>query len=268
MNQPVFTLQPGSVPLLVSMPHIGTALPAAMAPALADAAAQLDDTDWHIDRLYACAAALGASVLRPHYSRYVIDLNRPPDDASLYPGLNTTGLCPTTTFDGVPLYHPGKAPDEETVAQRRDIYWRPYHAALRDELARLRAAHGYALLWDAHSIRSRVPRLFDGELPLFNFGTANGASCAGGIAQALLDDVRAALPQQSAVLNGRFKGGYITRSYGMPNAGVHAIQLELAQRGYMDETPPYAYDEQRAQQLQPVLERLLQRFLDWRPAAT
>lgn len=265
MTEPAFTLQRGTTPLLISMPHIGTVLPDSNRATMTAVAQQLDDTDWHIGRLYGFAGALGASILQPRYSRYVVDLNRPPDDESLYPGQSTTGLCPATTFDGIPLYRDGYEPDAAEVARRLETVWRPYHEALQAELARLREQHGYALLWDAHSIRSHVPRLFDGELPVFNFGTVNGLSCGNGIAERLLDTVTRAAPAQPAVLNGRFKGGYITRAYGQPQDGVHAIQLELAQRAYMDETAPYAYDEERAQRLQPVLEELLRTFMAWRP---
>jgi N-formylglutamate deformylase len=261
-----YTLERGTSPLLISMPHIGTELPAALKADMSEAAWQLDDTDWHIERLYGFARQLGASILQPRYSRYVIDLNRPPDDASLYPGQNTTGLCPSTTFDGVPLYRAGCVPDAAEVARRRALYWQPYHDALGAELARLRAEHGVVRLWDAHSIRSQVPRLFDGELPVFNLGTADGAACGAGLGEALLARLEARAPRQPAVLNGRFKGGYITRAYGAPRQGVHAVQLELAQRSYMEEQPPYGYDTVRAHALQPVLADLLALFLAWRPA--
>ena len=174
---PVFWLAEGDAPLLVSMPHIGTGLPQSIAERLTPLARQVSDTDWHVDRLYDFAAELGAHRLGATRSRYVIDLNRPPDDASLYPGQATTGLCPATDFDGVPLYQPGGQPDAAKVADRRQRYWQPYHDALADALARIVAKHGYALLYDAHSIRSRVPRLFDGELATLNIGTADGRSC-------------------------------------------------------------------------------------------
>jgi N-formylglutamate deformylase len=263
--QPCFTLHRGTAPLLVSMPHIGTELPESVRGTMTDVALQVDDTDWHIERLYEFAQRLGASILQPRYSRYLVDLNRPPDNTSLYPGQNTTGLCPDTTFDGVPLYREGLQPDAAEVARRLELYWRPYHAALQEELARLQQTHGIVRLWDAHSIRSHVPRLFDGELPVFNFGTASGAACDSAIADAMLAQVARSAPGQPAVLNGRFKGGYITRAYGAPQRGVHAIQLELAQRSYMMETAPYTYDEQLARPLQATLENLLTQFIAWQP---
>ena len=261
----VFTLQQGFGPLLISMPHVGTHLPDDLCHRFSPVGLAVDDTDWHIESLYDFAIALGASVLRPVYSRYVIDLNRPADGENLYPGQNTTGLCPLTTFDGVPLYLDGKEPDESEIARRLFRYWHPYHRALQAELDRIKAAYGYALLWDAHSIRSVIPHLFDGELPVFNFGTANSTSCAAGIPEALLASVKGAVPDLPAVLNGRFKGGYITRTYGNPAQQVHAIQLELAQRSYMQEVAPYALNEKLVARLKPVLAALVGEFMGFKP---
>lgn len=262
----VFSLHQGSGPLLISMPHVGTHLPDDLCGRFSPTGLAVDDTDWHIESLYDFASAMGASVLRPVCSRYVIDLNRPADGENLYPGQNTTGLCPLTTFDGVPLYLDGQAPDAAETARRLERYWQPYHRALQSELERIKAAHGYALLWDAHSIRSVIPHLFDGELPVFNFGTANGTSCSAGIAEALLASVKDAAPNFPAVLNGRFKGGHITRTYGNPAQQVHAIQLELAQRSYMQEVAPYALDEPLVARLKPVLALLVEQFMGFKPA--
>ncbi|MFC6335633.1 N-formylglutamate deformylase [Pseudomonas sp. CCM 7891] len=261
----VFTLHQGSGPLLVSMPHVGTYLPPDIRAKLSPTGLAIDDTDWHIDSLYDFAIGLGASYLQPTCSRYVIDLNRPADGANLYPGQNTTGLFPLTTFDGVPLYLEGCEPDEAEEQRRLHMYWHPYHYALQAELARIKAKHGYALLWEAHSIRSVIPRLFEGSLPVFNFGTADGASCDLGVAQELLKHTQARLPDMPAVLNGRFKGGYITRTYGNPSQHVHAIQLELAQLSYMQEEPPYALDSKRVDRLKPVLSELLEHFIGFKP---
>lgn len=262
----VVDLHQGSGPLLISMPHVGTHLPEDIAARLSPTGLAVDDTDWHIESLYDFAAAMGASVLRPRCSRYVIDLNRPADGMSLYPGQNSTGLCPVTTFDGVALYRQGQAPDAAETARRLALYWQPYHTALQAELARIKSIHGYALLWDAHSIRSVIPHLFEGQLPVFNFGTAQGTSCAPGIAEDLLAQVQASAAHLPAVLNGRFKGGYITRAYGNPAQQVHAIQLELAQRCYMQEVAPYALDEALAHSMKPVLAALLERFMLFKPA--
>jgi N-formylglutamate deformylase len=261
-----FDLHEGQGPLLISMPHLGTVLPAELEARYSSVGQAVDDTDWHLDTLYGFATALGASVLRPRYSRYVIDLNRPPDGASLYPGQNTTGLCPLTTFDGLPLYQPGEEPDAAEIARRLERFWQPYHRALQGELARIKAVHGYALLWEAHSIRSVIPRLFEGELPVFNFGTADGSACAAGVGEGLLALAQRLAPEMPAVLNGRFKGGYITRRYGDPALGVHAIQLELAQRAYMQEAPPYALEDAKAEALQPVLKALITQFMAFTPA--
>lgn len=263
--QEIYELRQGSSPLLISMPHVGTRLPDDLKGAFSEVGLRVDDTDWHIAELYDFAADLGASVIRPFHSRYVIDLNRPADGKSLYPGQNTTGLCPLTTFDNLPLYRSGSEPDADEIARRLQVYWHPYHAALQAELARLKALHGFALLWDAHSIRSVIPHLFEGELPVFNFGTADGAACAPGLGEDLLALARHLAPHYPAVLNGRFKGGYITRHYGQPGQQVHAIQLELAQRSYMQEQAPYALQASLAQQLKPVLAQLVARFSAFRP---
>ncbi len=260
---PVFTLHEGSVPLLVSIPHAGTHIPDDIAGTMTPVARHVDDCDWHLERLYGFVRTLGGSVVAPSHARYVVDLNRPPDNANLYPGQDTTGLVPVDTFDKEALYPAGGAPDDAEIARRRDLYWLPYHTALKAELARLVAAHGRALLWEAHSIRSQVPRFFEGRLPDFNFGTANGASAAPGLGEALAEVVTRH-GGYTAVSNGRFKGGYITRQYGAPGSGVDAVQLELSQITYMDETRPYAYDEQKAEAVAPLLETLVKTALAYR----
>ena len=251
-----FSLQRGSVPLLVSLPHDGTELPAALAARMTPAARALPDTDWFVSRLYAMARELGASVLKPSWSRYVVDLNRPPDGAALYPGRFETGICPLRTFAGEPIYGAGNDPDTAEIAARVAQYWQPYHAALAAELERLQAAHGRVLLWDGHSIRGELPQLFPGALPDLNLGTADGASCGSGLALALAHTL-AAQSAYTFVINGRFKGGYITRHYGRPDQGIHAVQLELAQRTYLDEATAH-WDAARATALQGLLRRLLE----------
>lgn len=251
----ICTLHRGTAPLLISLPHDGSDIPDALAARMTPEARRAPDTDWHVSRLYAFARDLGASLLAPRHSRYVVDLNRPPDDVSLYPGQNTTGLCPVVRFSGDPVYLPGQAPSEDEVGQRVETFWRPYHDALREELDRLRAVHGRVLLWEGHSIRGECPFLFDGRLPDLNLGTAAGASCAPAT-QARLEAVLAAQTGFDWVANGRFKGGYITRHYGDPAHGVDAVQLEISQRIYMDEDT-FAWDEARAARTQPVLRALL-----------
>ena len=265
---PVLTLHEGTLPLLISMPHVGTAIPDAVAAGMTDVARHVDDCDWHLERLYAFARGLGASLIVPAYARYVIDLNRPPDDASLYPGQDTTGLVPIDTFEKAPLYHPGGEPNANEIERRRAQYWQPYHDALESELARLKSLHGSLLLWDAHSIRSRVPRFFEGRLPDFNFGTAGGASAVHGLAEALTLHVTRHGSGYTAVANGRFKGGYITRRYGAPDNGVHAVQLELSQITYMREARPYPYDEALAARVQPLVESLVHEALNHVRAAS
>jgi N-formylglutamate deformylase len=255
----IATLHRGTLPLLVSLPHDGSHIPPELAARMAPESRRTPDTDWHVSRLYAFAKAMGASVLAPSHSRYVVDLNRPPDDVSLYPGQNTTGLCPAVRFSGEPVYLEGQSPSTDEIAARVERYWRPYHALLAAELERLRAAHGRVLLWEGHSIRAEVPFLFEGVLPDLNLGTASGASCAPEL-QERLEAVMAGQRDFSWVANGRFKGGYITRHYGRPGEGVDAVQLELAQKNYMDEDS-FAWDEARAARLQPLLRRLLEAAL-------
>ncbi len=259
-TEPPFRFRQGTRPLLISMPHVGTHVPPALAARLTDEARQVPDTDWHLERLYDFADALGASVLVATHSRYVIDLNRPPDGASLYPGQSVTGLCPVDTFDDTPLYANGDVPGEDEIAARRDAIWHPYHAKLADELARLKAQHGIAMLWDAHSIRSELPRFFDGKLPDLNLGTGKGTSCDPVLAETVLGIARQA-EGYTSVLNGRFTGGYITRQHGQPAQGQHAMQLEMTQSSYMQETLPFDYLPALAAGVQPHLQRMLEAVL-------
>ncbi len=255
----LYTLHRGTAPLLVSLPHDGTFVPDAIAARMTDSARRVPDTDWHVSRLYAFARDMGASVIVPKHSRYVIDLNRSEDDVSLYPGQNTTGLCPIVQFSGEPVYREGAQPTSDEIRARIETYWRPFHDALRTEIERIRTAHGRVVLWEGHSIRSVVPFLFDGRLPDFNLGTANGASCSPAL-QGKLMEILDAQSDYSFVANGRFKGGHITRHYGDPANGIDAVQLELAQLNYMDEES-FAYDEAKAQSLQVVIRRLLASLL-------
>jgi len=266
MNEDVYTLHRGTRPLLLSLPHVGTHIPTALQPLFVERALAVEDTDWHLEPVYGFARALGASVIVPRHSRYVVDLNRPPENTPMYPGANNTELCPTRFFSGEPLYREGCAPDAAGIEQRTQRYWHPYHEALAAELQRLRAAHGHAVLWDGHSIRSELPWLFEGRLPDLNLGTVDGSSCAPSLRYAL----RRVLEAQSGytqVVDGRFKGGTITRRYGRPAEQVHAVQLEMCWSTYMAERAPYTLDPQRVARLQPLLQALLQVCLDWSPDA-
>ncbi|WP_430388571.1 N-formylglutamate deformylase [Dyella sp. 20L07] len=255
-----YTLHRGTAPLLISLPHDGSHIPEAIAARMHPAAQRSVDTDWHVGRLYtSLATALGASVLKPVASRYVVDLNRPVDGQALYPGKRETGLVSTVGFSGEPLYLDGGEPTAEEIQRRVNEFWQPYHDALSQELERMLAAHGRVVLWEGHSIRSRVPMLFDGQLPDLNLGTAEGASCTPALQQRL----QAVLEGQSSysfAVNGRFKGGYITRHYGRPDKDVQAVQLELAQLTYMDEDS-FAYDEARAVRVQEIISNLLRECL-------
>ena len=259
-----YEFHPGDSPLLVSIPHCGTWIPPELAAEMTPEALEVPDTDFHLPRLYHFLDERDVSVLAATHSRYVIDLNRAPDGSVLYPGASNTELCPTTRFDFKPVYRDPKGPDLAEIARRIDTYWRPYHAKLEQELRRIRDRHGYAVLFDAHSIVSVCPRFFEGRLTDFNLGTGGGASCDAGLAQQLIV-VAKAYPAYTSVLNGRFKGGYITRQYGNPAGGVHAVQLELSERTYMIESPPFPYDEALADAVRPALVALIDTLLAWRP---
>ena len=255
----------GTAPLIVAFPHTGTDLPPELEDAFVSPWLARRDADWWIDRLYAFAQDLGATTVRTRLSRSVIDCNRDPSGVSLYPGQTTTGLCPTETFDDEPLYA-GDGPDEAEIARRRIAYFDPYHTALTAEIERLRALHGKVVLYDAHSIRSHIPRLFEGRLPQFNIGTNGGATCDAALAEAVSAICHAS--GHSYVRDGRFKGGWTTRHYGRPQDGVHAIQMELSMRGYMAEpdlpTPenwPTPLDPYPA--VQPILRRILAAALEF-----
>ncbi len=256
-------VQRGTAPLLLCMPHTGTEIPAAVASQLASLWLARKDGDWWIEQLYAFAQQCGASLVRTTLSRTVIDANRDPSGASLYPGQATTELCPTTTFDGEPLYASGSAPTAGDIAARRRAYFEPYHRAVQQEIARLSARHAAIVVYDCHSIRSAIPRLFAGTLPHFNIGTFRGASCAPELTACIerLCDASGL----TRVTNGRFQGGYTTRHYGRPSGGVHAVQMELACRGYLREPQgpvnegnwPCPWDEEFAAPMRAVLERII-----------
>jgi N-formylglutamate deformylase len=259
-STPLYEEIAGDSPLLISFPHSGTHVPPELLARLRDEVRDLPDTDWFVPELYAGHHELGASLIRATHSRYVVDLNRPANGAPLYPGQRETTVCPTETFAGQPLYEPGAEPDATEIARRIDQYWQPYHARLAARTTELVARHGYCVLWDAHSIRSTVPGLFVGRLPDLNIGTADGRSCSAPRAQRIAA-VLAAQAHFSSVVNGRFKGGYITRHYGKPSAHVDAIQLEIAQTAYLEESRAPAYEPGRAEPLRRMIGELLRAAL-------
>jgi formiminoglutamase len=254
----------GSSPIVLGLPHTGTEIPDEIRVLLNDTGCAIADTDWHIHNLYADLLE-GATCVRTTVHRYVIDVNRDPEGQSLYPGQNTTGLCPLTDFDGHPIYRDGQEPDARQIEVRRRAYHQPYHAALQKELDRVRAMHGFVILYDCHSIRSQIPFLFDGTLPDFSIGTNGGTTCDSKIERRVAE-ICGNANGYSSVLNGRFKGGWTTRHYGRPERGVHAIQMELTQSTYMHESPPWAYDKAKADRLRPHLKTILETLSAWRPS--
>jgi N-formylglutamate deformylase len=263
---PLWTVSRGDGPLVIDVPHAGIHLPVTLQARMTPEACAVPDTDWHVEKLFGFAPGEGATLVSATHSRYVVDLNRDPSGAALYPGADNTELCPTRTFGDAPIYRDGEAPPAEEVARRRAASFDPYHGFLAGEIERVRARHGFAVVLDGHSIAGEVPRFFAGRLPDLNLGTADGASCAPSLAR------RAAQCLADAtgfthVVNGRFKGGWITRHYGRPQHGVHLLQLEIAQRCYMDEAPPWIWDRSRAMPLRPVLQQLTALLMAWRPDA-
>ena len=253
----------GDGPVVLGIPHAGTWLPDGIMGRLNGTGRALADTDWRVDELYDGLLA-GATTVRATFHRYVIDANRDPEGESLYPGRNTTGLCPLTDFDGRLIYARGREPDEAEIARRREAFHAPYHAALAAELERVRRRHGVAILHDCHSIRSRAPFLFEGRLPDLNVGTDGGRTCAPAM-EAAVAAVCAEAEGYTSVLNGRFRGGWTTRRHGRPAEGVHAVQMEIAQAAYMNEAPPWTWAEHRAARLRPVLARILETLAEMAP---
>ena len=249
----------GSSPLVLAQPHGGADIPDQFLSRLNQVGQAIEDTDWRITRLYD-GLLEDVTVVSTPIHRYVIDANRDPSDQSLYPGQNTTSLCPTTTFDGTAIYLQGEEPSVDEIKQRQQQYHQPYHDILREQLERVHQKHGYVILYDCHSIRSQVPYLFDGKLPDFNIGTNSGQSCDAKIESRVISSC-ARETKYSHVANGRFKGGWTTRHYGRPQEGYHAIQMELAQCNYMQETAPWSYDVDKAEMLRVSLRSILQGIL-------
>jgi N-formylglutamate amidohydrolase len=256
----------GDSPLVIDVPHAGTHVPDAILARFTEAARAVPDTDWHVDRLYAFARSTGATLVAATHSRYVVDLNRDPAGADLYPGADNTELCPSRTFANEAIYGPGELPGAQEIEARRATFFAPYHAILAREIARVRERHGYAILLDGHSIGATVARFFLGRLPDLNLGTADGTSCDATL-RALAAGIVAKAPPFTHVVDGRFKGGYVTRHYGRPAQGVHALQLEMVQDAYLDPDAPRSFDAARAAPLMRVLERLVVALSEWRPAS-
>jgi N-formylglutamate deformylase len=260
-----YQFRSGNSPILLSMPHAGTLLPKDIENKMTAEAKVLTDVDWHLPILYDMIKELDITLISAKYARYVIDLNRSPDDSSLYPGLDVTSLCPIDTFAKHSIYLNNKQPDEIEIQNRIEQYWKPYHAKLESELKRIQNIHGVVILWDAHSIASHVPRFFSGKLPDFNIGTADMSTCSPELQKALEAALEKSshIKNYSYVFNGRFKGGYITRHYGAPNQNIHAIQMEMSQCVYMEEIPPFNYKPKLAENVQPLLRELLEACLIW-----
>jgi N-formylglutamate amidohydrolase len=262
----IYSFTPGDTPLLISVPHAGTFIPGDIAARMTPEALALPDTDWHVEKLYDFAPDMGAGLIVATHSRYVVDLNRDPSGKPLYPGADNSELVPLSTFASQPIYVAGQESDPAEIELRRVAYWEPYHARIAAELDRLHARFGVALLWDGHSIMSRVPRFFDGRLPDFNLGSVRGKSAAPALIAAAMEVLERA-DGFSSVLDGRFTGGYITRNYGRPDQGRHALQLEMAESAYLDERAPAGFDPARAAPLKSVLMRAVARLIDWSATA-
>ena len=260
----IYTYTPGASPLLMSIPHVGEYIPSGIATQLTDAGAHITDTDWHLDRLYNFTDELRLNVLKANYSRYVVDLNRSPNNESLYPGQNVTELVPTSTFAEEPLYAANTQPDDAETRRRRETYWQPYHKKVSGALSEIKDKFGYVVLFDCHSIKSIVPRFFEGTLPDFNLGTSSGDSCA----ISLRETLTSALSwdnNYTLAVDGRFKGGYITRHYSDPANNIHGFQLELSLATYMNEEPAIIWQEDLAEKVRPSLKRMLEAALSWKP---
>ncbi|KGD72098.1 N-formylglutamate amidohydrolase [Tatumella morbirosei] len=252
----------GNKPLLITMPHTGTVIPEYIAERMTHKARSVPDTDWHIEKLYAFARESGASILQAKWSRYVVDLNRPPDDISLYPGQVTTGLCFVNRFDGGAVYTKGNNPDAGEIADRREKYWQPWHNKLQNTLTEMREEFSTVVMWDAHSIRSELPQFFSGKLPDINIGTNDGLSCHFDLQQKIFN-IASQSPPLTVVSNGRYKGGYNTRHYAQPDLGTHTLQMELTQSSYMQEIPPWYWDEKKAVFLQNSLKRMIDAAIEF-----
>lgn len=266
MTEPLQLLIRGDSPLIINVPHSGTLLPAEFAARMTDAGRATPDTDWHLSFLYHFAVFNGATLIAATHSRYVVDLNRDPDGTPLYPGLDGTELVPTRTFANEAIYSPGEAPTADEVDDRRRRYWEPYHDFLAERIAEVHGRHGHVVLLDAHSVRAEVPRLFSGRLPDLNLGTFEGRSCGADLREAVVETLDQS-PEFSLAIDRRFKGGYITRRYGIPDEGLHAMQLEIVQACYMDEAAPAAWQPADGLRLRPVLQRLIDLLARWRPAS-
>ncbi len=260
----LWNVHAGTSPLLIEVPHCGTHVPPPLAAGLTAAAQRFTDTDWHVEKLYGFAPRMGATLLHATHSRYVVDLNRDPSGVPMYPGADNTEICPLRTFHNEDIWQPGHVPGADAVAERVDAYWRPYHATLAATIAAIKARHGFCVVLDGHSIFGEVPRFFAGRLPDLNLGTADGKSCDPELSRRAAE-ILAGATGFSHVVNGRFKGGYITRHYGRPDDGVHTLQLEMAMRAYLDEAAPERFEPARASALVEVLERLVAALSAWRP---
>jgi N-formylglutamate deformylase len=192
-----------------------------------------EDTDWFVHELYDFAPELGITMIRARFTRYAIDLNRDPARQPLYAdGRKETALVPETSFAGEPLYK-GRVPDVKEVERRLAVYYQPYHEKLRSVLGELRSEFGTVVLYDAHSIRRFVPTIRPHPFPDLILGDGNGKTAHPRILEAAWRALKQGPFQVS--LNDPFQGGYITRHYGNPEAGAHALQLEMSQDIYLDD---------------------------------
>lgn len=258
----IFDFHLGSTPILMSIPHLGIALPSDIRKSMNEDAKKVPDTDWDLDRLYDFTLDFGTHVISARYSRYVVDLNRPGDGTPLYTDQTTTGLVPLETFAGAPIYLSGQEPSAKEIERRKALYWRPYHQKIAETLAAIKAQHGFAILFDCHSIKSMVPRLFEGKLPDLNLGTADGASCAPSLRQ-FIQEAMNKQTDMTVAIDGRFKGGFITRNYGQPEENIHAYQMEHSTSIYMDEEPELIWNEEKASEARSILQSIFKSTMRW-----
>ena len=252
-----------AVPIIVSVPHSGTDFPPELEhDFLTEMRIRADDTDWFVHQLYNFVPDMGISLIHSRYCRWVIDLNRDPESKPLYDdGRIITGLTPHSDFHGNEIYvSQDHYPNEEEINRRLALYYWPYYQKLEELLTERKAEFGQVLLWDAHSIRQFVPGIRKAHFPDLILGSNDRQSAKQGlidIAMHNLDGFGFDLKH-----NDPFKGGHITRYFGNPGENVHALQLEMVKKLYMDDNERI-YDEQSAKKIKEMLKQVFEGLLGY-----